>query len=214
MRTVSAMPGEVWWSEATIDPTWRPVASGNAYRLHQMVEAVTDGVGYGGGEQRTLWRLNRNVVLIQSARLADWSRYDVPVLSTRERRIDDVWSKLREGMEVSFSCVVAPAVAKWDGVPNGSRGRRMPIWARDIVGIQKWWGERALRCGFEPVETRVVAERVVGLQKRQDRYSLSGVELGGRLCIMEVEPFVAALERGIGRCKSLGCGLLLFAPRV
>ena len=200
--------GEVWWSEVTLRPTSSMLLSGNPYEVHKVVEAMTDGAGRRNGEGRTLWRLDRNVLLVQAGVVAQLEKARTEVLSHRERRVDDAWTRIETAMELAFSCFVNPTKAVRGG-ELGERGRRAPIHPGDQVRMGEWWTSQGERGGFEPLATTVVSSRKMSVTKRGRKFSVVGAELSGRLLVSDAERFRETLRYGVGRERGFGCGLLL-----
>ena len=50
------------------------------------------------------------------------------------------------------------------------------------------------------------------MQHRSDKIRFSSVDYQGVLTVQDPEKFLAQLEKGFGRAKSLGCGLMLIKP--
>jgi len=49
-------------------------------------------------------------------------------------------------------------------------------------------------------------------QNKQDKIQFSSVDYQGVLTVQDPERFITQLEKGFGRAKSLGCGLMLIKP--
>ena len=198
---------EMWWSEATLQPGSR-LAAGGPHRLHQAVETATGRAGRGGGEARTLWRLERNVLLVQAQVVADWDRAGARVVSSRVRRVDDAWDGIVDGDDLAFACFVNPTVAMHTGMP-GVRGVRVPINPKDHGALDGWWAAQGVALGFDPQETSVAFSRTLEVRKPGRSFAIVGVELVGTLRVVDSEQFRRGLRRGVGRERAFGCGLML-----
>lgn len=171
------------------------------YRLHQAVMAAIRPV-----DDRVLWAsishqgeafVRIRAVGAETVRAKDWE----PV-------IDDIPSTCMVGERYQFMLDANPTKAiqaEEDG--HGVRGKRFGI--TDPAEAVAWLERQAAAGGFE-VES-ACAEPLPGLdiQRRGQRLFFSRVRYVGTLRITDPEAFEAARNRGFGRGKAFGLGLLV-----
>jgi len=92
---------------------------------------------------------------------------------------------------------------------NGEHDPR-PELAELVAGSCTAWLEaRAERHGFKLDSASLRVEGYMQHGGKKDRLRFSTVDFNGTLVVTHRERFAQALQRGIGRAKAFGCGLLL-----
>jgi CRISPR system Cascade subunit CasE len=165
-----------------------------------------------GGETddaQPLWRLEEGPtgprLLVQSRAEPDWERAftDAPGLlaGSEVRPYDPV---LSAGQTLRFLLRANPTRK-----PSGT-DKRVAI--RDELGQQLWLRRHAERSGFDVLAVRVLRRsNAVAYKPGAGRVTVFVVDFEGILKVVDPTAFHAALERGIGRSRFLGCGLISLA---
>jgi CRISPR-associated protein Cas6/Cse3/CasE subtype I-E len=165
----------------------------NAYDVHQMVYA-TMLEGRHQDQRDFLFTLLPDlggVVVIRCGALPEYlhsvsSLVDIPVVG--ERR--------------SFRLVAAPMTK------DGAETKLLP--PNDPEARVRWLARQGKRNGFELTSARV-SSRVVQYDRKGKRFLLERAEFEGQLIVRDAGLMAAALEKGIGRAKSLGHGMMRWA---
>lgn len=152
----------------------------------------------------------------------DWLEAATAIATTR---LDGLLAGFAVGQTLRFRLRANPTrcIDSKSG-PDGARrrGKRVPL--RKEESQLAWLGRKGRAHGFELVEVRrspaeghvgdVLARepaKVVGFRAGQ-RVTLEGVVFEGRLRVVDVQRFRAAVLEGVGRGRAYGFGLLSVAP--
>ena len=105
-----------------------------------------------------------------------------------------------------FAITVNPVIR------NNKTGKIEAIKGREA--IEKWFMEKAPSHGFELVPGTLQTNRITVDSFKKDNacVTLGKASLGGMLSVTDKELFVRAVQKGIGRGKAFGCGLLQIVP--
>jgi CRISPR system Cascade subunit CasE len=126
---------------------------------------------------------------------------------------DDFLSYLKEGQVFSFRLSAFPSRIVTEHV-NGKRVKHRVYIANQLeqlVWLQRYGKDMG---GFD-VDTstvRVLSRKMHTIRKSEQTYHYREVTFTGLLTITDVEQFVQALTKGIGRGKAYGLGLLTIVP--
>lgn len=87
------------------------------------------------------------------------------------------------------------------------------LWLRQEAAAKAWLMRQGDKHGFDlvPEQLRVSGYRQHGPRKPRSKQEIrfSSVDYDGLLQVTKPEIFVTALTNGFGKCKGLGCGLML-----
>lgn len=105
-----------------------------------------------------------------------------------------------------FAITVNPVIR------NNKTGKIEAIKGREA--IEKWFMEKARAHGFELVPETLQTNRITvdNFKKGNASVTLGKANLGGILSVTDKELFARAVQKGIGRGKAFGCGLLQIVP--
>jgi CRISPR system Cascade subunit CasE len=159
-------------------------------------------------------------IVVQSRVQPDWDRIARAALRSRPRVLT-VEHQVSEGREYSFRTIVHPTR---DSGPNRSRRdltdpKDVLAWLLDRlqpVGepAESTDGRRVRRIGADARTAQLDVRVLPAIQEMRDRprQRLTRSEIQGRLTVTDAETFVEVLSVGLGRSRSLGCGLVLVEP--
>jgi CRISPR system Cascade subunit CasE len=176
------------------------------YGLHKRI-----GYAFGGetDQANPLWRLEDGPtgprLLVQSRSRPDWERAftDAPALLAGSE-IKPYDPAFRAGDVLRFLLRANPTRK-----PSGTDKR---VGLRDELGQQLWLRRHGERSGFEVLAVRVLrCGNAVAYKPGSGRLTVFTVDFEGFLKVLDPLAFRGAIERGIGRSRFLGCGLISLA---
>lgn len=159
-------------------------------------------------------------VTVQARVQPDWSRVPRPALRARPA-VYTVEQRVEPGAGFAFRTVVHPTR------DDGPQRRRRDL--TDSKDVLAWFVDRLQPTGAPAVSADGRGVRRVGadartedlevrvlppVQNMRDRpgQRLTRSEISGRLTVTDPAAFVDVLRSGLGRSRSLGCGLVLAEP--
>jgi len=159
-------------------------------------------------------------IVVQSRVQPDWNRLARAALRSRPRSLS-VEHHIETGQEYSFRTIVHPTR---DSGPN--RRRRDLTDPKDVLA---WFmdrlqpegepvfstdGRRVRRIGADARTAHLEVRVLPAVQEMRDRpgQRLTRAEIQGRLTVTDAPAFADVLRSGLGRSRSLGCGLVLVEP--
>lgn len=159
-------------------------------------------------------------VTVQARVQPDWSRVPRPALRARPA-VYTVEQRVEPGAGFAFRTVVHPTR------DDGPQRRRRDL--TDSKDVLAWFVDRLQPAGAPPVSADGRGVRRVGadartedlevrvlppVQNMRDRpgQRLTRSEISGRLTVTDPAAFLDVLRSGLGRSRSLGCGLVLVEP--
>jgi CRISPR system Cascade subunit CasE len=182
------------------------LALDDLYGLHRRISFAFGGET---DQARPLWRLEEGLagprLLVQSRSLPDWERAfsDAPALldGSEVKPYDPAF---RAGEVLRFLLRANPTRK-----PSGTDRR---VGLRDELGQQLWLRRHGGRSGFDVLAVRVLRRGdAVAYRPGSGRVTVFTVDFEGLLKVVDPAAFRAALERGIGPARFLGCGLISLA---
>ena len=188
----------------------------NPYDMHA---TLTWGASE-ASSKRSLWRLEHGrqgaILLHQSQSEPNWQALleRHPGYATLDVATPKPFKPtLKVGQVLRFRLKANPTVTRFD--PDSGKGKR-----RGLAGIEAqlvWLERQGDRHGYELVGAMVTStERVRALKRKQGNeervITLQGVTYDGHLRVTDPDPFLSALQGGVGRAKALGFGLLSVGP--
>lgn len=84
-----------------------------------------------------------------------------------------------------------------------------------IPELREWFNRKAERCGFRILENpplNISPPTFHGLEAKDHNGTIVGVDFKGALEVTDRKSFKEAFEKGIGRARSFGFGLLVLRP--
>lgn len=159
-------------------------------------------------------------VTVQARVQPDWSRVPRAALRTKPA-VYTVEQRVEAGDAFAFRAVVHPTR------DSGPQRRRRDL--TDSKDVLAWFVDRLQPAGAPPVSADGRGVRRIGadartedlevrvlppVQNMRDRAGqrLTRSEISGRLMVTDPAAFVDVLRSGLGRSRSLGCGLVLAEP--
>lgn len=159
-------------------------------------------------------------VVVQSRVQPDWDRVARAALRSRPKPLT-VEYRIENGREYSFRTIVHPTR---DSGPD--RRRRDLTDPKDVLA---WFldrlqpegepplsadGRRVRRIGADARTEHLDVRVLPAVQEMRDRprQRMTRSEIRGRLTVTDAETFADVLGAGLGRSRSLGCGLVLVEP--
>jgi len=213
--------GHVTAQRAVLDPQF----------LHKMVMSgfygwVAEGESNPRSQLRVLHAARPDLgadlltVVVQSRVQPDWDRVARAALRSRPRLLT-VEHRVENGQQYSFRTIVHPTR---DSGP--SRRRRDLTDPKDVLA---WFldrlqpegepafstdGRRVRRIGADARTEHLDVRVLPAVQEMRDRprQRMIRSEIQGRLTVTDAETFTEVLRVGLGRSRSLGCGLVLVEP--
>lgn len=158
-------------------------------------------------DERMLWRMEGNQILMTSIKpspLAELLALD-PVLGSRvlngKPTVETVEFAAHQGACYRFKILASPSYC------NNRHNKSF----MDLANIGCWWGQRAVKHGFQALEIDVfdVAFVNAGIHKGRESLAYPVAEIQGRLLCTDVGLLERAVSHGIGREKAYGCGMLV-----
>src|SRR5699024_5943769 len=148
-------------------------------------------------------------ILAQSARELDPSRLPDGYGRMESRELSPLLHALAAGHPVRSRIVASPAKRLRLCEQRGVKEKAIPLRCPEA---ENWWRKRADEHGLEPrsIISRDRTDATDGSRGRRIRHA--AVLFQGVGTVVDTEALRAAVERGIGRGKSHGCGLLSLAP--
>lgn len=227
----------MYLSKLILDPRSRDVRRdlGNLQDLHRTIMKAMPQARQDEGGARSqfgvLFRVDtgrdgRPQVLVQSTDRPDWRALprDYLVCAAESKSVDRQFAALRSGTVLIFRLLANPTRRATGRRTSGDRDES--TWAGKRIELVTeadqldWLIRQGAQNGFEipslagtdgvPDVTVISSSKVQG-RKGKCRMSFGAVLFEGRLRIREVEAFHQALQRGIGRGKAYGFGLLSIA---
>ena len=157
--------------------------------------------------------------------LSDQSPTNVPGLLQAETKI--LTPRLQEGDRLAYRLRANPTIArKTDGRSRSVRHDvlmdakkqcqdtdvRNPadIQVRMEAAASAWLAQRAKNAGFElSTEPQISGYRQHTIRRKGQEIRFSSVDYEGVLTVLAPEKFAETLNRGLGRSRAFGCGLML-----
>lgn len=96
---------------------------------------------------------------------------------------------------------------------DSSTGKLVPVKGR--VEIAQWFSERATKWGFQLSQDHLQVDAIDVLQfrdKAQRQITMARAHIQGILEVTDRQSFCNSFQRGIGRGRAFGCGLLQIVP--
>jgi CRISPR-associated protein Cas6/Cse3/CasE subtype I-E len=166
--------------------------------MHKGLQACFDGGGYGtprSSQQGHLWRVDGNIVRVQSTSPADWSRLKSATVIASGPVLD-----YPDKSTLKFSLHANATVQQ-------VRGKRLPV--DDPFA----WLDRQFERGGAKMTRCLVENRYLRrFRKETATISVSVVEYSGILVVENADLFLAKRITGFGPAKAWGCGLILLSP--
>jgi CRISPR system Cascade subunit CasE len=174
----------------------------NPYDMHRTVKRLC-------GEETPLWRLENDLVLMQSETEPAWSALHKDYLARDpEQRPFPVEKLQLEGRELRFRLRANPTVSRKQEVD----GARHSLYKEEEQ--RAWLDRQAARGGFEVLAMEITESGRQRFQKPQGRgqtITIYPCMFEGRLRVTAVEAFRRTLRDGIGSAKAFGLGMLSIA---
>ena len=159
-------------------------------------------------------------VEVQARVQPDWDRVSRAALRTRPKPLT-VEHRVEAGQEYSFRTIVHPTR------DSGPQRRRRDL--TDPKDVLAWFldrlqpegepafstdGRRVRRIGADARTEHLDVRVLPAVQEMRDRprQRMIRSEIQGRLTVTDPDTFVDVLQAGLGRSRSLGCGLVLVEP--
>ena len=159
-------------------------------------------------------------VEVQARVQPDWDRVSRAALRTRPKPLT-VEHRVEAGREYSFRTIVHPTR------DSGPQRRRRDL--TDPKDVLAWFldrlqpegepafstdGRRVRRIGADARTEHLDVRVLPAVQEMRDRprQRMIRSEIQGRLTVTDPDTFVDVLQAGLGRSRSLGCGLVLVEP--
>lgn len=193
----------------------------SAYSLHQTLRWAYPGAGEPHGPlpegERLLWRDDGpRGLLVQSVTRPDWNaleeRFPGYFAGTEVRPLD--LSVLQEGQRLAFRLRANVTVSRWREGQNREAEPRTKRQALRGAREQLEWLERQGACsGFALVGADITQSGNVRLYKPRggNPLTLFAVTFEGVLQVEDPPTLAGTVQRGIGKAKALGFGLLSLA---
>lgn len=178
----------------------------NAYEMHRTVKRLC-------GESTPLWRLEDNIVLMQSPTEPLWSGLQDGYLQSRNQRPYPIDRLQLEGRELRFRLKANPTITQRPEEAEGKkvRGKR---WSLVREEEQKAWLKRqGERAGFEAFLVDVTESQKLNFSKPGSRtfITIHSCVFEGRLRVTDLASFRETLAKGLGSAKAFGMGMLSLA---
>ena len=177
--------------------------------LHGMVESCFDGE-----RQRCLWRLDelkgQTALLLLSREKPELQRLakqiGLPESAIETKDYDTLLSKIQNGTVWNFRLTANPVTH----VPNAQGGRGKIKAITIAVHQREWLMRQAKKNGFliDPNQFDVIRSEWRIFRNKGRNLSILCAAFEGVLTVTDQELFTKALERGVGRSKAYGMGLL------
>ena len=208
----------LWLTRITPDPSSAQARSdfAGAGAIHRRLMSLLPPEELGSNPRQAAGLLFRteetrrgSTILIQSARELDPSRLPDGYGCMERRELSPLLDALVVGHPVRYRIVASPTKRIGRSVQRGVKEKTIPLRGREA---EDWWRRRAHERGLEP-QSLISQERpdaTDGSRGRRIRHA--AVLFQGVGTVVDAGALRAAVECGIGRGKSHGCGLLSLAP--
>lgn len=174
------------------------------YSMHQTLTQVL------GGNERTLWRLEKGVgyddygLLVQTSGRPDWQALEnrfpgyAEIARDTPKSFDPVF---HAGQQLRFRLYANPTVTR--------AGKRLGLYREEEQ--LEWLADRLRRAGAEVGPVLVSRRGKMQVSKKEGTVVLAVGQFDGVLRVVEPGPFLEAVRNGIGHGKAFGLGLLSVA---
>lgn len=208
----------LWLTRITPDPSSAQARAdfAGAGAIHRRLMSLLPPEELGGSPRQAaglLFRMEEtrrgSSILVQSARELDPSRLPDGYGSMERRELSPLLDALVAGHPVRYRIVANPTKRIGRSELRGVKEKTIPLRGSEA---EDWWRRRAHEHGLEPrsLLSQDRPDATDGSRGRRIRHA--AVLFQGVGTVVDTEALRAAVERGIGRGKSHGCGLLSLAP--
>lgn len=179
----------------------------NPYDMHRTVKRLC-------GEETPLWRLENDLVLMQSETEPAWSALHRDYLAREPEQRPFPLEKLQlEGRELRFRLRANPTVSRKqevDGV-RPARGARHSLYKEEEQ--RAWLDRQGTRGGFEVLAMEITESGRQRFRKAQGGQTITiyPCMFEGRLRVVDADAFRRTLRDGVGSGKAFGLGMLSIA---
>jgi CRISPR system Cascade subunit CasE len=179
----------------------------NPYDMHRTVKRLC-------GEETPLWRLESNLVMMQSETAPAWRSVEAAYFQSQPEQRPFPLDQLKiEGRELRFRLRANPTVSRREevGGVKPKRGQRHSIYKEQDQ--RAWLDRQAAKSGFEVLAVEIMESGRQQFRKGQARQQITIFPclFEGRLRVVDAEAFRHALREGLGSAKAFGMGLLSIA---
>lgn len=179
----------------------------NPYEMHRTVRKLCP-------DETPLWRLEANLILMQSQTSPAWSKLEAGYFESKPEQRPFPLEKLKlEGRELRFRLRANPTVSRKQEIDGAKpkRGQRHSLYKEEEQ--RAWLDRQATRGGFEILAVEIAESGKQQFRKSQGRnlVTIHPCLFEGRLRVTEVEAFRRTLQAGLGSGKAFGMGMLSIA---
>ncbi len=163
------------------------------YRFHHVLEDINTA------RQRLLWRFAHQRLLIRHSQPLDWNRLDQRFPRLGQRTHSHLQNTPKVGDYFAFNLLAYI--------------RRRPVTGPWIVQepdqYREWLQRQSAAVGFDVKEISRMSQSSTYVRTSSMGLNIQPVEIIGQLEVSDVASFTQTLEKGLGRMRAFGCGLLL-----
>jgi len=208
----------LWLTRITPDPSSAQARAdfAGAGAIHRRLMSLLPPEELGGSPRQAaglLFRMEEtrhgSSLLVQSARELDPSRLPDGYGRMECRELSPLLDALATGQPVRYRIVANPTKRIGRSELRGVKEKTVPLRGPEA---EDWWRKRACEHGLEPQSLLSQDRPDVTDGSRGRRIRHAAVLFQGVGTVTDPEALRMAVERGIGRGKSHGCGMLSLAP--